>query len=357
MRVLAPLVATVAVAVTAGSAPADPGEIVYTVLYDDPFGDFDAATRAAIDAHVLAAGAEWDALLIGAASIEVLVTVTRDIPRATGASVTSSFVGFDGQFNVFEQGMAGEINTGADPNGSGGPDVELTLNPDYLFGELWLDPDPVARTASVPASRTDAMSVFVHEFGHAIAYNGWIDGVTGQLPGDFRSPFDAWTEPVGGDFFFAGPNAVALRDEPSALTFANPFHWGNRPPRAGEELIPELMNGVVFERGVRYEIGPLDRAVLLDVGLEVVPTSPGDYDADGALSPNDLLVWSRSFGLDGLALADGNGDGRVDAADYTIWRDASASASIPVPEPRSLLVGLLGVLAASGRFPPMSACS
>ena len=49
---------------------------------------------------------------------------------------------------------------------------------------------PTRQSAAVPANRTDARSVFLHEFGHAFAFNGWRDGQTGALPGSYQSTFD-----------------------------------------------------------------------------------------------------------------------------------------------------------------------
>lgn len=48
--------------------------------------------------------------------------------------------------------------------------------------------------------------------------------------------------------------------------------------------------------------------------------APGDYDQNGVVEQNDYVVWSALYGTNN-ASADGNGDGFVDAADYTIWRD------------------------------------
>ena len=43
-----------------------------------------------------------------------------------------------------------------------------------------------------------------------------------------------------------------------------------------------------------------------------------------------------------LLVADGNGDGVVDAADYTIWRDnlTAPAAAVSVPEPSAAWLGL-----------------
>jgi len=40
-------------------------------------------------------------------------------------------------------------------------------------------------------------------------------------------------------------------------------------PRPGSDLIPDLMNGVVFDRGTSYDISPLDLAILADAGVDV----------------------------------------------------------------------------------------
>ena len=83
---------------------------------------------------------------------------------------------------------------------------------------------------------------------------------------------------------------------------------------------------------------------------------PGDYDADGKVDDADYVVWKTNFGattVPGLA-ADGNGDNVVNAADYTVWRDnlgnsvhnlGAGSGGVGVPEPAALaLFGQMIVL-------------
>jgi len=49
------------------------------------------------------------------------------------------------------------------------------------------------------------------------------------------------------------------------------------------------------------------------------------------------------YGLMGGAPADGNGDGVVNAADYTVWRDAMTASAAAVPEPRAaMLCAMIG---------------
>ncbi|MGC1274313.1 MAG: PEP-CTERM sorting domain-containing protein [Planctomycetaceae bacterium] len=117
------------------------------------------------------------------------------------------------------------------------------------------------------------MSVMLHELGHALGFNGWRDQFNGTLPTNtdvdrqYASVFDDLTVFDGSDFFFVGELAQAVYGGPVPLTFGNIFHLGNTLPRPGENLIPDLMNGVVFTDGVRYEISALDVAMLRDTGL------------------------------------------------------------------------------------------
>ena len=183
---------------------------------------------------------------------------------------TSAFVNNIDGINVYEQGVASEIRTGSDPNGAL-PDLYLKFEPSYLTGELWFDPDPQTRTTLVPSNKTDAYSVILHELAHAIGFNGWHNETTGAVPGSpqYESTFDQWETFDGTNLYFNGPMAELAYGGPVPITFGDNFHVGNAPPRPGSELIPDLMNGVVFNRGARYEISPLDLAILADAGVAV----------------------------------------------------------------------------------------
>ena len=257
-------------------------DLIFNVTIDDPAGSF-AVYYDAIEAHVRAAGLEWDAIIAGSASLEVYVGFTTSIPRATGRSFIGSLVENIGTFEVLEQGATAEIRTGTDPNDAD-PDIEILFNPTYLTDELWLDPDPFLRTAAVPSNKTDAMSVFLHELGHAFAFNGWRDSESGEIPGDYESTFDAQVNFDGSNFYFEGAHAVGVYGAPVPLTFGNYGHLGNDAPRPGEDLIPDLMNGVVFFRGERYQISSHDVAILADVGVPVVD----DVVASATMIPGAL---------------------------------------------------------------------
>lgn len=297
-------------------------EINFNVSFNDPSGQLTAAA-AQLQSHIVAAGKLWSSHLVGNADIEVVVRPSVAIPYAEGRSFTSNFVHNNGAFDVFEQGMAAEIRTGVDPNGAD-PDVDIEINPDYVYNELWFDPDPNSRTATVDINRTDAMSTFLHEFGHALGYNGWINSTNGTYPGNYQSTFDEHTTFDGTNFYFNGASAITHYGAPVPLTYGNAFHVANFSPRPGEDLILDVMNGLVFYRGSRYSISPLNIAMLRDAGVPAIYVA-GDYDQNGSVEANDYSVWRDAFSSTITPYIDGNQNGTVDAADYVIWRNKFGS--------------------------------
>jgi hypothetical protein len=85
----------------------------------------------------------------------------------------------------------------------------------------------------------------------------------------------------------------------------------------------------------------------------------GDFTMGGSVNEDDYLLWKQSFGMTGELAADANGDGVVDAADYTVWRDNFVAGGLgqsptsevgsALPEPSTLIsvvlacIGLLGI--------------
>jgi hypothetical protein len=272
-------------------------QVQFPVSFDATAAGLTATEQQMITQHLQAAGASWLQLIsiAGARSIEISVGINDARPTANASSVTSGFVSNEAGRNLFEQGVANELRTGVDPNGAA-PDMVVSFNTNYLRNELWFDPNPSQRDAPVPMDRTDAMSVCIHEIGHALAYNGWADLNTGVAPATFWSTFDRWISPRATPTtynYFDGPRALIAYGGRPDLTTGNIFHWTNSTAKQffthqedGEPvsvdlkyaemikngspnraLIDEVMNGVVFFRGRRYQLSALDRAVLEDAGL------------------------------------------------------------------------------------------
>ncbi len=283
------------------------------VHFGDPLGLY-ANQYADIQRVASAAGMDWMSHFLLPPSTATSPTTTAPtttapnisvqinfapIATATGRSIVSSQVGVTAAgLRLFEQGAAYEMATGIDPNGDAF-DVEITLGSSgYLQHELWFDPDPLQRLHAVPHDRTDAYSVFLHEFGHAFGFNGWRDGMTGALPGDYLSTFDALVDELtlpGGNLTFGGAHAVGLYGAPVPLTQGLYGHLGNWGPLAGAELQADLMNGLYFVRGSRYAISALDLAVLRDLGLPIA--------ADAVHAAATEVPEPGSFALASLALA------------------------------------------------------
>ena len=248
--------------------PAAPGVITYNVTFVDPYHSY-SSYFPNITTAVKAAGAAWASHLMGSANLEVQVVMDANTPRTTGKSVTNGLVRHEGMRDIFEQGATYELRTGTDPNGAS-PDIQINIGPSYLTNQLWFDPNPTTRTAPIPANHLDAISIFIHELGHAFVFNGWMNGTNGQLPPTYMSTFDANVHFDGTNFFFIGPSARATYGGSVPITFGNPFHLGNNSPRPGASLLPDLMNGVVFNYQTRYPISALDLAIARDAGVPLI---------------------------------------------------------------------------------------
>jgi hypothetical protein len=100
--------------------------------------------------------------------------------------------------------------------------------------------------------------------------------------------------------------------------------------------------------GVEYDVTPVDLQVMDVLGYNLVV--PGDYNGNGIVDAADYTVWRDSLGSMTNLAADGNGNGVIDAGDYDVWKmhfgqtagGGGAGGAAGVPEPST---GLFAILA------------
>ncbi|MEM1304387.1 MAG: GEVED domain-containing protein, partial [Planctomycetota bacterium] len=127
---------------------------------------------------------------------------------------------------------------------------------------------------------------------------------------------------------FEGDADTTLLQAPSDTTTVNGigsrFRWG---PELDN---PETPNPTAFGGAV---IGGEVEDYLFSQGVFVNAVSVGDYDGSGSVDAGDLGMFQEYFGDDSSGTADGNTDGVVNAADYTIWRDNVGLTAFAVTGP------------------------
>jgi hypothetical protein len=130
-------------------------------------------------------------------------------------------------------------------------------------------------------------------------------------------------------------------------------------PTAGQQFTVLTSSGIT-NSGLSLS-GPDASMFSLDVGASNVilefgaASLAGDYNGDGTVNAADYTLWQDTLGQNVAAGsgADGNGDGTINASDYGVWKanfgttSGSATASgAAVPEPTNLVLlctGLIGL--------------
>ena len=103
-------------------------------------------------------------------------------------------------------------------------------------------------------------------------------------------------------------------------------------------------------------IGALQHAGVPAEYVALVPELPGDYNGNGTVDAADYTVWRDHVGVDINLPNEILSLGLVDQADYDVWRahfgqtigsGAEATVNAGVAEPASTMLLLLGMLVAS----------
>lgn len=193
--------------------------------------------------------------------LEVIDQTTSGRAQGGEASSVNVFT-TSGGLRIGQGAFNFDLQTGSNANGAAN-DFRIQVDIDYLRDVLFFD--TTLNTANdIPTNRTDAFSVFLHEMGHALGFNGFGGATTGE----FRSVYDYRADYVAGTF--SGPNVLAALGGPLALTTGNTAHYGNWTGPGSDLVTGFLMNGVYFLNGSRYSIQGIDLAVLEDIGLPTI---------------------------------------------------------------------------------------
>jgi hypothetical protein len=179
-----------------------------------------------------------------------------------------------------------------------------------------------------------------HEF-HADA--GSKVNISGGIVGDgFWADHDSEIHLIGKEFYLDGRRLEGLVNPGDSLVLET---------RGGRRLTGTFLDGNIFDfdlnTSTSYREDGFHPNAILRLTLPLL--LPGDFDFDGKVDEGDLAVWKRDYGLAGDGLtADANGDGIVNAADYTVWRDnlgavVQANVQVAIPEPAALALAPIAV--------------
>jgi hypothetical protein len=324
----------VAIIIAALSNSARGAPITFTLTFDDP-GSTSVTLYDEITSNVLAAGSALGSHLNppNPVNIELLFAIDPANIRVSAELQRVQVGTFDDGLRLFQAAPALEVATGIDRNGPA-PDGIFRANPAHIaggdFGTLWFDPDPLSRTAPVPPDRVDAVSTMLHELVHLFGFTSTrLPAGNGDLPPFGADVFDTLIQPSGADFFFVGELAQAAYGAPVPITFApenarnfsqNFSHIGNFPPGPGSDLANDLMNGLEFRPGFRYEISALDVAILGDTGVPLVSQS----GVTRVPQPESLLLFGSGVAaLAGIACRRHRARRRGSHADLTHHAEAT----------------------------------
>ncbi|HEY4231918.1 MAG TPA: matrixin family metalloprotease [Lacipirellulaceae bacterium] len=203
-------------------------------------------------------------------------------------------------------------------------------------------------TTPPEAATNDFYSVALHELGHTLGLGS----------------SDEWNALVNqAAATFNGNSSKSQFGGPVPLSTPDLAHWANGTMSKiyGTTTSQTAVMTPSLTQGTRKKFTSLDVAGLTDVGWSVAapPVLVGDYNGNGIVDAADYTVWRDTLGSMSDLRANGNNSGasagKIDQADYVAWKanfghtagGAGAGLTGVAPEPTSgLLLALGGCLTA-----------
>ena len=263
--------------------------------------------------------------------------------------------------------IGGTLGVGSTPRGLGTP-----FNP--VFGPLGQSPEDLRFEYAIP-STGEIVEGLVNYTGNRVVNNLLlvVDPTTGQAQLKNSSPselsFDGYSIlsasnsllPGNGNWMSLADQGISGWQESNATTGSlNELRTsGFTTLSAGQSLnLGGLFDEVggerdlILEFALQGETGGRTGAVLYAALATAVP---GDYNGNGVVDAADYTKWRNTLGQMGTGLAaDGNGDDVVNQLDYAYWKSrfgntaGSGSGSVQsganVPEPTTLLIACIACL-------------
>jgi hypothetical protein len=188
---------------------------------------------------------------------------------------------------------AKELAAGANLNGSAA-DLTIWVDPTTgYFKSLFFDTVAYDAPRTVPKTQTDGMTVLLHEVMHGLGIISYRDS-SGGYGSTNRTIWDSYTTESGGKLLLDMPGFASHGIDPVQVTTTsatqNNTHLGDAT-NLQNGYLDDLMNGLYFYLGHRYEISELDVLILQGLGYSVnfpdsLKLSDGSITGKGLVAPS-----------------------------------------------------------------------
>jgi hypothetical protein len=240
------------------------------------------------------------------------------------------------------------------------PAVTVNLDLDTSISYTLTAPAGKKFVIQLPAGSSANMSLSLDwqtgafDFGTSAAFNASFQNLVGVAP---SFPSSSFVGANNQSFDFASSTPVFSNDLSfTSVTFTTTYD----PRMLGQGPLTYQPSGSIAPfgttaRNANFAISYATTGAV-DPGrfVSLVPVVVGDYNGDGVVDAADYTVWRGSLGSTANLAADGNQNGMVDSGDYDVWKmhfgqtasgsGAGASSNTAVPEPATLWLLLTGIL-------------